>query len=1550
MKNKKVISFIIAMIMILQLVMPSNFTSADPIPGDDVTSDVEILDSSYIVITDSLGNIINPVGGQYKDIPKDAKIKIRYNFLLPDDDEYNEYDFKVGDYFKVTFPDEINFQEITDKPFESGGVNGTLNLKNHVATILFTELDASNVSGFFEVEGQFIEDLIDEDNLVEIDLGYVGGIINIKFKDTPLPDVNVAISKTGSYDSVTNKITWTIIVTPEALAKGVTVVDTLSSNQDYVDNSLKVYKDTVDVTSASGITIVGKIITYKFSGKIEGEHKIIFETLPTSTAFNAEKGPNGKVKFDNTAAVKLGDKDKGSSTSSIELDWIKKTGVKDLTDGKLINWEITVNNDNNSITNAVLTDIIPAGLELQTETIKIKIGNGTETIVSQGTANGEYTYLGNILTYKFAGNLNEKAVLKYSTKVTDAKAYNQNDAITYTNNASLTWEDNVYGVPSSSMGVSIGTGNGIIDKKDAGQFNFKNTSNEINWTIVVNNNKTEITNPVLTDVIPLGLEYIPSSFTISPVNAEGVFNYVANSTTNSGIITYNFNKKITDKYTITFKTKITDYSKLFVNGKPTFSNSATLSGEELVGKKQTNGATQTISSEVINKKVKENYNYTTRKVRWEIVVNRNLMELNNAVLKDTIPEGMEFLPDSFTVSPSIIEQEDRGLSSEGNTFTYRFPATINTQYTITFDTIVKEDFLLKQENLNKELIFENKSDLTADGFSNKPYSNATATVKNYVIQKESNYLNGADYIEWSVPINKNYVTLNDIEISDTLQNGLELDVSSVKLYNATTNSSTGNLIKGEEVLDGYEINYVGKKFTLKINGETKTPFILEFVTLITDDNLKKVNNTINFLGSGKTANAEVKNLIVAVSEYGTGISGETGSITITKVDADDQTKVLSGAKFRAYRLFKGIEKWSKEDITNEFGRIEYDELLYKTHYIKEITPPSGYLLNQDILALLINKNNKSIDYTLTNKKALGDIKLIKKTNTGSPLSGAEFTLYKGDEVVGIPVTSDEDGGVVFNGIEPGIYTVKETKAPNGYNMINDDISVEISISQDMTFVEVKYNGELSNEPYVIENELVDVYGNIIINKVDSKGNALSGSEFKLYSSSDLSFENPIRTVLSDENGKVIFDHMDLGAYVIKETKATDGYYKSSDVIITEITRNANLTYTDIKYKVNDGEFTESIPEVKNESIIVELSKQDTSENPLSGAEFTLYNENNSAVQVITSNDFGEVKFENIPIGKYTIKETKAPSRYYISEDVVNVEVKKSDSPKGTEIIVSLNEVLQEGVIVIVNKKIPAPAINYGNIAIKKTDTNKNVLSGAEFTLYDEKGSVIQKGITGKDGIVSFKEILEGKYSIIETKAPEGYESSNEEIFVTVNKDKTSTLIIENKLKEIVAPIINGSIVINKVDESSKALEGAEFTLYNKDKQVIGTAVSNKNGKVIFDTLSVGTYYVKETIAPEGYELVTTEKEVEVVEAKIYSFKFKNVPKEDVIEDPDVPMGWDIIDDPDIPQDNLPEIDIPKEDKLPDTGNLLNTWILAVIGTLLTLSGIVLLKRRKNKIV
>jgi uncharacterized surface anchored protein len=297
------------------------------------------------------------------------------------------------------------------------------------------------------------------------------------------------------------------------------------------------------------------------------------------------------------------------------------------------------------------------------------------------------------------------------------------------------------------------------------------------------------------------------------------------------------------------------------------------------------------------------------------------------------------------------------------------------------------------------------------------------------------------------------------------------------------------------------------------------------------------------------------------------------------------------------------------------------------------------------------------------------------------------------------------------------------------------------------------------EPNSISNK--KIRGSIEFTKYGDNKEPLKGAEFKLYKASDKNYEKEIDTAESNYIGKVVFGNIEYGDYIIKETKAPDGYELTNKILKASITTNGRTVETN----------PNSISNTKTKGSI-EFTKLGEHEEPLNGAEFKLYKESDTRfknpISTAVSNRNGLVKFKNVEYGKYMIKETKAPVGYILSDDILEATVTKSD------------KVVKANPESISNNKIRA------NIKITKIDEKtEKTLEGAEFTLYDADGKEIKTSISGETGIVYFNSVEYGNYKIKETKAPDGYMISKDIIEVKVKTIETKEFTVTNKEKEVV---------------------------------------------------------------------------------------------------------------------------------------------------------------------
>ncbi|HDX9670782.1 TPA: choice-of-anchor A family protein [Bacillus cereus] len=271
------------------------------------------------------------------------------------------------------------------------------------------------------------------------------------------------------------------------------------------------------------------------------------------------------------------------------------------------------------------------------------------------------------------------------------------------------------------------------------------------------------------------------------------------------------------------------------------------------------------------------------------------------------------------------------------------------------------------------------------------------------------------------------------------------------------------------------------------------------------------------------------------------------------------------------------------------------------------------------------------------------------------------------------------------------------------------------------------------------------------------------------------------------------------------------------------------------------------PSVEKVTGQFEIVKVDASDETklLPGAEFEVYKDGKQ-IDTLRTDKTGKVISKKLEPGKYTLKETKAPEGYKLLKEEIEVTVEENK------------------VVPVIVKNVKA----LGSLQVVKKDAeSKNVLKGAEFRLKNENGQIVGGAkTTNKDGVVTFENLVPGKYTLEETKAPEGYKAIEVTVEVNVVANKVAKReVLNEKMKEE----ITGQLEITKVDanDTGKTLAGAVFEIW-KDGSKIDTLTTNKNGKAISKKLEPGDYILKEVHAPEGYKLSDKETKFKISNEKV----------------------------------------------------------------------------------
>ncbi|EOO52819.1 SpaA isopeptide-forming pilin-related protein, partial [Bacillus cereus] len=558
---------------------------------------------------------------------------------------------------------------------------------------------------------------------------------------------------------------------------------------------------------------------------------------------------------------------------------------------------------------------------------------------------------------------------------------------------------------------------------------------------------------------------------------------------------------------------------------------------------------------------------------------------------------------------------------------------------------------------------------------------------------------------------------------------------------------------------------------------------------------------------------------------------ELGSLQVIKKDSESG-KVLAGAEFKLKNEFGQVVGETK--TTDKDGVVKFENVVPGKYTLEETKAPEGY----KALEVTVEVNvvaNEVVKQEVTNEKVTGQFEIVKvdAQDKTKVLSDAEFAVYKDGKKVET-LRTDKTGKVISQKLEPGKYTLKETKAPQGYKLLKEEIEVVVE----------------ANKVVEVQVENAKELGSLQVIKKDAEsGKVLAGAEFKLKNESG---QVVGETKTTDKDGVVKFENVVPGKYTLEETKAPEGYKA------LEVTVEVNVVANEVvKQEVTNEKVTGQFE-------IVKVDAEDKTK-VLSDAEFEVYKDGKK-VDTLRTDKTGKVISQKLEPGTYTLKETKAPQGYKLLKEEI-------------EVVVEANKVVQ---VQVENAK------ELGSLQVIKKDAESGkVLAGAEFKLKNEAGQVVGEAkITNKDGVVKFESLVPGKYTLEETKAPEGYKA----LEVTVEVNVVANEVVKQEvMNEKVKEEITGQLEITKVDanNTNKTLAGAVFEIW-KDGIKIDTLTTNKSGKATSKKLEPGDYTLKEIQAPEGYTLSDKEMKFTISNEKIEVVKLQITNKKDTDKDPEKP--------------------------------------------------------------
>ena len=341
---------------------------------------------------------------------------------------------------------------------------------------------------------------------------------------------------------------------------------------------------------------------------------------------------------------------------------------------------------------------------------------------------------------------------------------------------------------------------------------------------------------------------------------------------------------------------------------------------------------------------------------------------------------------------------------------------------------------------------------------------------------------------------------------------------------------------------------------------------------------------------------------------------------------------VGGARFNVTQLINTSgEKDLGEFITSENGTFFIPNLTPGRYVVTEVQAAEGYIL--DPTPQIIEIEGGILNVLEVYNTPYSDLRILKiDSETRQPLEGAVFKIFDEDRLEIGTFTTNAQGEIFRGSLPAGTYYVQEQKAPAGYVLDNTVQMVEL-VGGKTTTVEIK-NTSL---------------GTLRILKVDANtGEPLYGATFLLYDSKN----NLLAERTTDQNGLIVFGtSLQAGTYKLKEIEAPEGYVLDDTIYTVKLKPNETT-----ELRIENTPQTGQIQIVKVSSGYNSVTK-DKKGDVLQGAVFEIYDEDLNLVNEIETDSRGIATSDQLPLGKYVIKEVKAPKYYFTDGKPFYAEIK-----------------------------------------------------------------------------------------------------------------------------------------------------------------------------------------------------------------------------------------------------------------------------------------------------
>ena len=325
---------------------------------------------------------------------------------------------------------------------------------------------------------------------------------------------------------------------------------------------------------------------------------------------------------------------------------------------------------------------------------------------------------------------------------------------------------------------------------------------------------------------------------------------------------------------------------------------------------------------------------------------------------------------------------------------------------------------------------------------------------------------------------------------------------------------------------GKTIPYAGAGFQIYRPDGTKVEMTFTYPEVTTIDTFY-TNDAGMLITPEKLEFGKGYSLVEVSAPYGYVLSSDPVKFDVTEDNSSEDS---------------GVKVVEVTTVSAEDGSFFFKDIPFGEYIVREIEAPEGFVMDETPYAVNIDKDGAVVEIEITNKLIRGNVQLTK-VDANYPdhhLSGAEFEVYQNGEFVG-KMEELADGVYELDNLPYGEYTVKETKAPEGFYLDEGTYAFSIKENGKTVIVENEAGKGFINKAQV---------GNIRIEKTSEDG-VLKGFTFRV-EGSDITGNAFSKDFITDENGQIHIEGLRVGNYVISEVgnKANEKYVLPENVTVT----------------------------------------------------------------------------------------------------------------------------------------------------------------------------------------------------------------------------------------------------------------------------------------------------------------------------------------------------------------------------------------------------------------